>query len=267
MTTQTVKKYHYDVNHKSETLVYLQKKANSSHNQQKGIIWLGGFKSDMLGSKASALEALAVKYHYDYLRFDYFGHGMSSGEFINGTISLWLENTLSMIDKIAQGPQILVGSSMGGWLALLAALQRPKRIKSLFLIAPAPDFTENLIWETLDDPVRETLKNKGIYSKPSEYDDEPYIITMKLIEDARQHLLLDSQPDSIPINLPIYIVQGLKDEDVPWLHALRILDHVQSKHVQFHLLKTGDHRLSSPTHLKQVVQQFETFLQNNNSLS
>ena len=156
-----------------------------------GVIFMGGFNSDMTGTKASALEAACREAGRAYVRFDYSGHGESSGEFADGTIGSWSEDAIAVLDAASEGPQVLVGSSMGGWIMLLAALARPQRVAGLVGIASAPDFTEELMWRRFDDDVRRRLEDTGVYHRPSEYGDDPYPITMKLIEDGRRHLLLE----------------------------------------------------------------------------
>src|ERR1700761_5905689 len=154
------------------------------------IVWLGGFKSEMTSTKPEALDAWAAREGRALLRFDYFGHGISSGNFRDGTVTRWREDALSVIDKLSDGPLILIGSSMGAWLTLLVTLARPQRVAGLLLIAPATDFTEALLWASYPPDVRETILRDGVYLWPSAYDDQPYPITRNLIEDGRQHLLL-----------------------------------------------------------------------------
>ena len=214
-----------------------------------GIVWLGGFKSEMTGTKARALDDWARGQGRAFLRFDYFGHGGSSGNFHEGTVSRWLEDTLAALDRLSEGPQILVGSSMGGWLALLAALARPGRIAGLLLIAPAVDFTEALLWQSFDDTVRRQIWDHGAWLRPSRYDPAPYPITRALIEDGRRHLLLDKP---IAVGCPIRIVQGMDDPDVPFAHALRLLDRL-GPDSELTLIKAGDHRLSKPHEIALIL--------------
>ena len=222
-----------------------------------GLTWFGGFKSDMTGTKATALADWATQAKRHFLRFDYFAHGASSGTFTEGTIGRWRDDALAMIDAKAEGPQILIGSSMGGWVALLAALARPERVRGLVLIAPAPDFTQALMWEGFSDEVKETLKRDGIYRQPSEYDDEPYEISMKLIEEGRNHLLLDKP---IPLTCPVRILQGMKDEDVPWQHAMKLVETLASDDVTINLSKIGDHRLSTPADIERLTSEIEALI-------
>lgn len=222
-----------------------------------GLTWLGGFKSDMTGTKAGALAEWARTARRNLLRFDYFAHGASSGDFSEATIGRWREDALAAIDELTEGPQVLVGSSMGGWIALLAALARPERVKALILIAPAPDFTEELMWKNFSDEVCEILLRDGVYRRPSEYDEEPYEITMQLIEEGRNHLLLGGP---IPIQVPVRILQGMVDPDVPWQHAMRLVDALKSKDVAITMTKTGDHRLSTAEDIARLTQTIETLL-------
>ena len=222
-----------------------------------GLVWLGGFKSDMTGTKAEALSLWARGAKRNFLRFDYFGHGQSSGIFTKGTIGRWREDALAAIDELTGGPQVLIGSSMGGWITLLAALARPERVKALVLIAPAPDFTEALMWAGFSHEVRATLMRDGLYREPSEYDDEPYEITMNLIEEGRRHLLLDK---GIALTCPVRILQGMKDESVPWQHAMRLVEALASEDVTVNLSKTGDHRLSTAADIARLVATVEDVL-------
>ena len=207
-----------------------------------GLIWCGGLKSDMNGTKASALHGWAQTHELAFIRFDYFGHGASTGRFRDGTISRWAQDTVQVIDELTSGPQILIGSSMGGWTALLASLARPERIAALVLLAPAPDFTEKLMWASFGDDIRRTIMKEGIYYEPSDYD-EPYEISRELILDGRKNLLLDGP---ININVPVRIIQGQQDTSVPWQYALKLTDALKCQNVVVHLIKDGDHSLSRP---------------------
>jgi len=236
-----------------EKLAYLQEKATGGN---VGVTWLGGFKSDMTGTKATALAEWARDRDRSYLRFDYFGHGQSTGRFVDGTISRWRDDGLAALDELCEGPQILVGSSMGAWIALLAALARPEQVKALVLIAPAADFTEALMWEGFDETIRTTLRTVGVYRKASDYD-EPYEISYGLIEDGRQHLLLG---DTIPLSLPVRILQGMADEDVPWRHAMLLAETLASDDVTVSLTKSGDHRLSEPDDIERLTNTLDKLL-------
>lgn len=215
------------------------------------VVWLGGFKSDMTGTKAEALAGWATASRRAYLRFDYSGHGASDGSFEDGTISAWLADALTAIDRLTDGPVILVGSSMGGWIAALAALQRPLRLAGLVFIAPAPDFTEELIWAEMSDAERERVISKGRLIEISPYSDEPTIITRALIEDGRRHLILGG---TIAIACPVRILQGMADPDVPWRHALKFAERLSTDDLELALIKAGDHRLSKPNEIAKIIE-------------
>ena len=206
-----------------------------------GVMFLGGFMSDMTGTKASALEAHCRQAGRAFVRFDYSGHGVSGGAFADGTIGRWRDDALAVLDRIAQGPQVLVGSSMGGWIMLLAALARPERVAGLVGVAAAPDFTEDLVWATLDDAGRRTLAESGSIVLPCDYGEEPYPVTLRLIEEGRDHLLLCAP---IALDRPLHLLQGMQDADVPWRTALAIAERMASERVTVELVKDGDHRLS-----------------------
>jgi len=211
-----------------------------------GLVWLGGFRSDMTGTKAQTMVDWARNCGHASLRFDYSGHGASSGEFSDGTISRWLEESLAVLEHFCKGPQVLIGSSMGGWIALRAARELAKPgsapdLCGLLLIAPAPDFTKELMEPEFSDQQRVELETKGFISEKSEYSDEPNIITKALIDDGRNNLVLDGIIDA---GCPVHILQGMRDPDVPYQHAMRLLDHLPSQQVTLTLVKDGDHRLS-----------------------
>jgi pimeloyl-ACP methyl ester carboxylesterase len=209
------------------------------------VVFLTGFRSDMTGDKANALAAFCAARATAMLRFDYSGHGSSGGRFEDGTIGRWTEDALAIIDRQTAGPLILVGSSMGGWIALLAALARPDRVAALIGIAAAPDFTEALMWEAMTFEERATLMRDGVLHVPSQYG-EPYPITRALIEDGRTRLLLN---DPIAIDCPVRLLHGQQDPDVPWEMALRIAEQLTGRNVHVTLVKDGDHRLSRPQDL------------------
>jgi pimeloyl-ACP methyl ester carboxylesterase len=209
------------------------------------VVFLSGFRSDMTGDKATALATFCAARGTAMLRFDYSGHGSSGGRFEDGTIGRWTEDALAVIDRQTEGPLILVGSSMGGWIALLAALARPDRIAGLIGIAAAPDFTEALMWEAMTFAERAALMRDGVVHAPSQYG-EPYPITRALIEDGRTRLLLNAP---IAIDCPVRLLHGQQDPDVPWEMALRIAEQLNSVDVQVTLVKDGDHRLSRPQDL------------------
>jgi len=205
------------------------------------IVWLGGFKSDMTGTKATALDAYAHARGFSYLRFDYSGHGASGGTFAEGTISRWSADSLAILDELTQGPQVLVGSSMGGWMALLATKARPERVKALVLIAPAPDFTSRLMWPRFDAEARALLQRGETYYLPDAYEGGPTPITPQFIADGAQMSILDAP---VPFDGPVRIFQGMEDPDVPWSHAIDTAGAISSLDVVVTLIKDGDHRLS-----------------------
>lgn len=215
-----------------------------------GVVFLGGFRSDMEGTKALALQAQAEAEGFAFLRFDYSGHGQSSGEFTQGTIGDWAADAMAAISALSEGPQVLVGSSMGGWIALLLARAMPDRIAGLVTIAAAPDFTEDSMWAGFDAAQRAALEIDGRVLLPSDYD-APYIITRQLIEDGRQNLVL-RQPLDLPF--PVRFLQGTSDADVDMSVALRLLDHAIGPDMRLSLVKGADHRFSSPDCLALIVQ-------------
>lgn len=215
-----------------------------------GLVWLGGFHSDMLGEKATTLHDSAARAGRSFVRFDYLGHGESGGRFEDGTIGWWLSDALAVVDSLTEGPLLVVGSSMGGWMALLAALARPERIKALVLLAPAPDFTDKLMWASLDDSQKRQILEDGFWARPSPYDATGYPITRELIQEGRQWNVLDGE---IALDLPVRILQGGLDADVPWTHSLDLADKLRSKDVVWTLIKDGDHRLSRPQDIARMV--------------
>jgi pimeloyl-ACP methyl ester carboxylesterase len=219
-----------------------------------GVMFHGGFMSDMTGAKALALEAFCRKRGQAFLRFDYRGHGASSGTFEDGTIGLWAEDALAVFDRLTEGPQILVGSSMGGWIALLVALRRAERVAGLVGIAAAPDFTEDLIWATASPDKREALQRDGVVREPSAYSETPYGITMQLIRDGRKHLLLRNP---ITLSCPVRLLHGMLDPDVPWQRSLRLADKLTTPDVRVVLVKDGDHRLSRDADLALLTSTVE----------
>jgi pimeloyl-ACP methyl ester carboxylesterase len=209
------------------------------------IVFLPGFRSDMTGDKATALTAFCAERGLGMLRFDYSGHGASSGDFLDGTIGAWVADALAAIDALTSGPLVLVGSSMGGWIALLAAISRPERVAALVGIAAAPDFTQRLMWEAMTPAQHATLERDGVLHVPSLYG-EPTPITLKLIREGAGHLVLTAP---IPIHCPMRLLHGQADPDVPWELALRIAERVETSDVRVILVKDGDHRLSRPADL------------------
>ncbi len=232
-----------------------RRRAASKQPDAPGLFWLGGFKSDMEGSKALALDELAADTGRACTRFDYSGHGSSDGSFADGTISRWLDEAEAVFAACTEGAQIVVGSSMGGWIALLLARRlaetgRSDRLAGLVLIAPAIDMTKDLMWDLFDADARAALMTDGVYRQPSDYSDEPYVLTRTLIEDGKQHLFGD---DLIVTNCPIHIIQGMKDTDVPWRHAAGILERLAHEEGVLTLVRDGDHRLSRPQDLERLV--------------
>jgi pimeloyl-ACP methyl ester carboxylesterase len=221
-----------------------------------GLFWLGGFKSDMKGTKAQALDEWAAENNRACVRFDYSGHGESGGEFVDGTIGQWLEDSLAVFDASCEGPQIVIGSSMGGWMALLLARTLAKRkavsrgtLAGLVLIAPAPDFTEELMWKNFSQDIRDEVMTNGVWHRPSDYGD-PYPITRNLIEEGRNHLLLGG---AINVGCPVRILQGAQDPDVPWRHAFALTHCLPSDDVVLTLIQDGDHRLSRPQDIARIL--------------
>jgi pimeloyl-ACP methyl ester carboxylesterase len=221
-----------------------------------GLFWLGGFNSDMKGTKAVALDAWAAEHGRASVRFDYSGHGESSGKFVDGTIGRWLEDSLAVFARFCEGPQVVIGSSMGGWMALLLAREIGKRpgnaaLAGLVLIAPAPDFTEELMWKGFPPEIRQEIEGKGVWLRPSPYGDgAPYPITRALIEEGRNHLLLGG---SIDVGCPVRILQGAQDPDVPWQHAFKLAHRLPADDVVLTMIQDGDHRLSRPQDIARIL--------------
>jgi len=221
------------------------------------IVWLGGFRSDMLATKASHIEDWGRAGGRAVTRFDYSGHGESGGRFEDGTISQWLEDALAVVERVVEHGPLLVGSSMGGWLALLAARRLAGTAKApvgLVLVAPAADFTEALMWSQFPEAVKAEIVAKGQWLRPSAYAPGPYPITRALIEDGRRHLLLGK---AIAPGCPVHILQGMSDPDVPWNHAMTLMERLASDDVTMTLIKDGDHRLSRPQDLAKLIEAIE----------
>jgi pimeloyl-ACP methyl ester carboxylesterase len=228
-----------------------------------GLFWLGGYRSDMKGTKAVALADWAAGQGRACVRFDYSGHGESEGAFTDGTIGRWLDESLAVFDACCRGPQILVGSSMGGWLALLlvrALRQRSQaqvaRVAGLVLIAPAVDFTEDLMWKRFTPEIKQELEATGMWARPSQYAAEPYLVTRRLIEEGRSHLLLGGM---IECGCPVRILQGVADPDVPWQHAKALVARLACDDVVLTLVKDGDHRLSRPEDIERLIRAVAEF--------
>jgi pimeloyl-ACP methyl ester carboxylesterase len=213
------------------------------------VMWLGGFRSDMAGTKAQALADWALAEGRAYVRFDYFGHGESDGDFREGTITRWREDALAVLDELTRGEIVLVGSSMGAWIACLVAAVRAERVKAMVLVAPAPDFTEKLMAPEIPPDGQRALREDGMWLRPSEYGD-PYPITAALLEDGARWSIL---PGPVPIEAPVRILQGGEDPDVPWRHALELAQAIKGDDVVFTLIKDGDHRLSRPQDIARLL--------------
>ena len=237
--------------------------------ESPGLFWLGGYRSDMKGTKAQAIAQWGHAHGRAVVRFDYSGHGESSGDFLDGTIGRWLEEATAVFDAFARGPQIVIGSSMGGWLALLltreiAALPHSAAsIHGVVLVAPAVDFTDELMWKRFSPDVRRRIEETGVYARPSQYSTEPYPITRTLIEEGRKHLLLDSM---IETGCPVRILQGVQDGDVPWGHAVELTTRFARDDVVLTLVKDGDHRLSRPEDIERLLAAIAEFYPHPNQM-
>jgi len=231
-----------------------------------GLFWLGGFKSDMGGTKAAAIDRWAGEHGRACIRFDYSGHGESGGAFADGSIGRWLEESVAVFEAFARGPQVVIGSSMGGWIALLLARDLKRRtaaggspagsLAGMVLIAPAVDFTEELMWKKFPAAVKRQIETTGAWRRPSPYSEEPYLITRSLIEEGRRHLLLGGL---IETGCPVRILQGVQDEDVPWQHAIELSSRLAHDDVVLTLVKDGDHRLSRPEDIERLIAAVEEF--------
>jgi pimeloyl-ACP methyl ester carboxylesterase len=213
-------------------------------------VFLGGFLSDMSGIKANTLERWCRRQNRAFVRFDYLGHGASSGRFEDGAIGRWADDAVAVIDHLTTGPQILVGSSMGGWLMLLAALRRPERIAGLIGIASAVDLTEHLFWNRFNEPTRQRLLDQGLIFEPSEYGEAPYPITLNLIEDGRRHLLLGK---TVPLTCPVRLLHGMQDANIPYRISIQLAEQLAGDDVRVILIKDGDHRLSRDGDLEVLI--------------
>jgi len=230
-----------------------------SDGRAPGLVWLGGYRSDMIGTKAETLDTWAAAAGHEFTRHDYSGHGESGGRFEDGTISRWLEESLAVFRAFTHGRQILIGSSMGAWIALRMIQELRKsgegeRAAGLVLIAPAPDFTMELVEPQLTDELRSDLEEKGYVEEHSEYSPEPNIYTRALLEDGRRNRVLEG---IIETHCPVHVLQGMADPDVPYAHALKLLDHLPADDVTLSLVLDGDHRLSRPQDLDMLVRTVE----------
>ena len=230
-------------------IAYHRLEANALGEGKPGIVFLGGFKSDMEGTKAIFLEKWARERGRSFLRFDYSGHGQSSGDFLDGCIGDWAQDAMDIIGEVSEGPQILVGSSMGGWISLLVAREMPEKTCGLIGIAAAPDFTEDSMWDGFDETQKATLEKVGRVELPSEYSDEPYIITRNLIEDGRNQLVLR---DPLNLPFPVRLLHGTSDEDVAMSVPLKLVDHAECPDMHLTFVKGADHRFSEPELLDMI---------------
>ena len=226
----------------------------SVSGERPGVLFCGGYTSDMTGTKALALEAFCRAQGRAFTRFDYSGHGASSGGFADGTIGLWAEDALAIVDRATAGPLLVVGSSMGGWIMLLVALARPERVAGLIGVAAAPDFTADLLLPQATPEQRRALADQGCWMQPSAYGGDPYPVTRRFMEEADDHLVLRAP---LPIRCPVHLLHGQRDPDVPWQTALRLAERLQSDDVTIELIKAGDHRLSSPPDLARITAAVE----------
>ena len=227
-----------------------------------GLFWLGGFRSDMSGTKAAALDRWAAAKGHAFVRFDYSGHGRSGGNFEDGTISRWLDEAEAVFRDRTDGAQVLVGSSMGAWLALLLGKRlrergATERLAGMVLIAPAVDMTKDLMWEVFDGAARRALTDHGFYAQPSAYSDEPTVITRALIEDGERHLFGDHP---IETGCPVHVIQGMQDEDVPWTHATALMERLAFDDAVLTLVRDGDHRLSRPEDIERLIRAVEEMI-------
>lgn len=230
---------------------------HKTEGQGPGVVFLGGLKSDMTGTKAVFLQDWAARSGRAFLRFDYSGHGQSSEEFTDGCIGDWAEDAMEVITTLTEGPQVLVGSSMGGWVSLLVARQMPEKLAGLVGIAAAPDFTEDSMWAGFTDAQKAELSDKGRVALPSDYDDGPYIITRRMIEDGRNQLVLRSP---LRLNVPVRFLQGTADVDVPMGVALNLLSHASGDDIRLTLVKGADHRFSDDACLRLIQDSIEAVL-------
>jgi pimeloyl-ACP methyl ester carboxylesterase len=238
--------------------IAVRRRDATAQDSRPGLFWLGGFKSDMKGTKAAALDRFGAEHGRAVTRFDYSGHGESGGAFTDGTIGRWLEDSLAVYREFCREPQVVIGSSMGGWLALLLARALKSTsagmgvapIAGMVLIAPAVDFTEELMWKQFPDDIKREMEETGSWSRPSEYADEPYVITRGLIEEGRNHLLLGGL---IETGCPVRVLQGVQDPDVPWQHAVELVSRFAQDDVVLTLVKDGDHRLSRDEDIERLL--------------
>jgi pimeloyl-ACP methyl ester carboxylesterase len=243
----------------SDTRKIAVRKTNETGKGGIGLVWLGGYRSDMLGTKADALDRWAIENGGSCCRHDYSGHGESGGTFEEGTISRWVAESLAVFDRFTDGPQILVGSSMGAWVALrmiqkLVERREGDRVGGLLLLAPAPDFTYELMMPQLSEEHKNQLQNRGYMEEPSEYSDEPNVFTRALFEDGEENRVMKSP---IETGCPVHIIQGMMDEDVPYTHAMKLVNFLPAENVTVTLVKDGDHRLSRDSDIDLIIRSVE----------
>lgn len=236
-----------------ETLAYVRQPGATP-----GVVFLTGYKSDMTGQKALRLEALCRARGQAFIRFDYYGHGQSAGEFVDGTIGRWRDDAVCILDQLTTGPQVLVGSSLGGWIMLLTALMRPERVAGLVGVAAAPDFTEDLIAPQLSPGERAVLDAGGIVNLSSVYDPSPTPLNKRFLDNGREHLLLR---DEIALDCPVRLIHGMQDADVPWRTSLRLAERLRTTDLEVTLIKDGEHRLSREDDLENLCAVLEKLLQ------
>lgn len=227
-----------------------------------GLVWLGGYRSDMMGTKAEALDGWATRTGHAFVRHDYSGHGESGGRFVDGTISRWLAESLAVLRALTEGPQMLVGSSMGGWIALrmiqeLRNAGEEGRVAGLILLAPAPDFTVELMEPLLTDAQKRDIETKGYMEEKSDYSDEPNIYTRALFEDGRRNRVLQG---IIETGCPVHVIQGMNDPDVPYAHAEKLVRHLPVCDVTLSLVRDGDHRLSRPQDIEMILRAVDEMM-------
>jgi pimeloyl-ACP methyl ester carboxylesterase len=238
-------------------IAFVRNYSESQNKKNPGFVFLGGFRSNMLGTKASFIENLCISSGYDFIKFDYSGHGDSSETFESGCISDWKNDACEVLDKLTQGPQVLVGSSMGGWISLLLGKIRPERVAAFVGIAAAPDFTEISMWESFDAKLREEINAAGRISIPSSYSEEPLIITKKLIEDGRRNLIM-SNPLDIPF--PVRLLQGMQDKEVHYSEAIKLAENITHDDVELTFVKGADHQFSSAACLQILKRSLMEFV-------
>lgn len=259
-TADTVQTIYLDVGSGTDSRrIAMLVRAAGAGSRGPALLWLGGYRSDMSGTKAIEMDRLAERLGLAAIRFDYSGHGASGGEFKDGTISRWVEEALAVIAQVRPESLVIVGSSMGGWIALRLAQELREgngnpRMAGMVLIAPAPDFTAELIEPSLGDAERQSLEERGYFEEPSEYSPEPNIFTRALLEDGRENRVLTG---IIETGCPIHILQGMADPDVPYQHALKLLEHLPADDVVLSLVRDGDHRLSRPQDLERMIAAVE----------